>query len=437
MLAAGGCVCAVSASTAFSASDPPSKTPILDAAAKAAASDSAVSFFDLRVTPEYCQRILTKVDALVAKNLYSAEIAKKEWPKAKSDCSKSILESKTIMDLDKALNTAIKRLHSSHCQFVNANDETYYFLNALFSRFDSKLKPTKMDFTGIVYGGGKIASNQIRYILDGSPGAQAGFHVGDKIITVNGEPFVGQANFFKTSGKKISVLVERDGKGVTLSVAPVFKDAYSAYIEAMAKSVRIINTTAGKVGYIHIWTGGQESHDAFENLVATKLAETDGLILDLRDGYGGNSLNDLDYFYRNPAGYPLFTMKDRAGHKSGIKEFYDKPLVALINSGSRSGKELLAYSLKSSGRAQLVGDRTAGYVLAGRLYPIDERSALYLAVADAEIDGKRIEGAGVEPDILITNPDCRSDVAEAQFEKAKEILLPLLKKDPSPTSGSK
>jgi carboxyl-terminal processing protease len=285
-----------------------------------------------------------------------------------------------------------------------------------------------MDFTGVIYGGNGLPFNQVRYIVDGSPGELSKFLVGDKIVTVSGEPFVGQANFFKTSGKKLPVVVERDGKGVNLTISPLFKDPFQAYVEGTTKSARIIDSPEGKIGYVHLWAGGQEPRDAFEDLLGSKLAATDGLILDMRDGYGGNSLPDLDYFYRNPVGYPLFTMQDRGGQKNGAKEYYNKPVVALINGGSRSGKELLAYSLKSSGRAQLVGDRTAGYVLGGRLYPIDERCALYLAVANCEIDGVRLEGIGVEPDVLIPNPDYKVDVAKAQFDKAKELLLPLLKK---------
>ncbi len=413
-----------------------SKTPILDAAAKGASADGVQSPFDLRVTPDYCQKTSSKVDQLISKNLYSEAIAKNEWVKAKAEFSKKILESKTMMDLDSSINEAIKKLHLSHCQFVTTNDETYYFLNALFSRFNTKLK-AKMDFTGVIYGGNGLPFNQVRYIIDGSPGEQSKFFVGDKIITVSGEPFVGQANFFKTSGKKIAVVVERDGKGVNLTITPIFKDPYLAYNEGTIKSARIFDVPEGKVGYVHLWAGGQESRDAFEALLATKLAETDGLIIDMRDGYGGNSLTDLDYFYRNPIGYPLFTMQERGGKKNGAKEYYNKPVVALINGGSRSGKELLAYSLKNSGRAQLVGDRTAGYVLGGRLFPIDDRCALYLAVTNCEVDGVRLEGIGVEPDVLIPNPDYKLDVAKTQFDKARELLLPLLKKPLPALSNSK
>jgi carboxyl-terminal processing protease len=401
------------------------------------ATDNSQTNFDLRTTPEDCQKILSKVDQLISKELYSAEISKNEWPKAKAEFSKKILESKTLMELDTGINAAIKKLHSSHCQFVTINDETYFFLYALFSRFNHKLKALKMDFTGIIYGGAGLPSNQVRYIVSGSPGEQAKFQVGDKIATVSGEPFVGEANFFKTSGKKLAVVVERDGKRVDLTVVPVFKDPYKAYVEGTAKSVRITETPEGKVGYVHLWAGGGEAHDTFEELLGNKLADTDGLILDLRDGYGGNSLDDLDFFYRNPAGYPVFTTKDRSGKKCGGKEYYDKPVVALINGGSRSGKELLAFSLKQSGRAKLVGDRTAGYVLAGRLFPIDDRTALYLAVSDGEVGGVRLEGIGVEPDVSIPNPGYTIEVATEQLEKAKALLSPLLKKPLSAATNTK
>ncbi len=397
--------------------------------------DSAQPSFDLRANPEYCQKVLAKVDQLVSKELYSAEIAKNVWSKAKSEFNKKIIDSKTLMELDTSINDAVKKLHLSHCQFVTINDETFYFLHALFSRPDHKHKPTKMDYTGIIYGGAGLPANQVRYIVDGSPGEQAKVQVGDKIWTVSGEPFVGQANFFKTSGKKIAVVVDRAGKRVDLTVVPVYKDPYRSYVEGTAKSVRIIDSPEGKIGYIHLWAGGAESHDVFEEMLGTKLAKTDGLILDMRDGYGGNSLDDLDYFYRNPVGYPTFSMKDRAGHKVGSEMFYDKPLVALINGGSRSGKELLALSLKRSGRAKLVGERTAGYVLGGRLFTIDDRTALYLAVDDVDLGGVRLEGIGVEPDVLIPNPNRSVEGAELQLENAKQILLPLLKK-PLPASSN-
>lgn len=382
---------------------------------------------ELQTNHEYCAKILSKVDAIVTKHLYNESLAKKDWPRAKSEFADKIAASKNLMELDSSINDAIKRLHSSHCQFVTINDETYYFLNSLFSRFNHKLKATKMDFTGIVCGGVGLPPNQVRYVIDGSPGDKAHIQISDKLIAVAGQPYVGQSNFFKTSGKPVALTIERDNKRTEISVTPVFKDAYGAYVEGITKSAKIIETPDGKIGYVHSWAGGNEAHDALEDLLGEKLSNTDGMVLDLRDGYGGNSLVDLDYFYRNPLGYPNFVTIDRSGKKNQSIYCYDKPLVALINGGSRSGKELLAYSLKKSGRAPLVGERTAGAVLAGRLFPIDDRTALYLAVASADTGGVSLEGSGVQPDITVSNPTYSPQGAINQLEKAKEKLRALIK----------
>ncbi|MBK9206168.1 MAG: hypothetical protein IPL73_27910 [Candidatus Obscuribacter sp.] len=56
------------------------------------------------------------------------------------------------------------------------------------------------------------------------------------------------------------------------------------------------------------------------------------------------------------------------GRTRTVNYCYDKPLVVLINEGSRSGKEIIAYALQKSKRAVLVGTNTAGYVVAGRLF---------------------------------------------------------------------
>ena len=45
---------------------------------------------------------------------------------------------------------------------------------------------------------------------------------------------------------------------------------------------------------------------------------------------------------------------------------FSKPVIVLINKGSRSGKELLAYYFKRTGQAILLGEHTAGHVAAGR-----------------------------------------------------------------------
>jgi len=263
----------------------------------------------------------------------------------------------------------------------------------------------------------------IRYVLDGSPAYSAGLRPGDRIVSIDGSPYRGYTDFLGRHGERLRINFERRGERRELTLIPEKKGLYDAYVEAMRKSVRIIERNGRKLGYIHVWCGGMKSHDALIELLQDRLLSTDGLIFDLRDGYGGNSLDDLDWFYRTRQAYPVFKTTDRNGKTSSEQELYDRPMVALINEGSRSGKELLAFSLKSTGRAKLVGTTTAGAVVAGRLFPINSKCSLYLAILDITVAGERIEGRGVEPDFTLELDDgSRKGSTDNQVEKALEIL---------------
>jgi C-terminal processing protease CtpA/Prc len=104
----------------------------------------------------------------------------------------------------------------------------------------------------------------------------------------------------------------------------------------------------------------------------------------LRDGFGGRPEGFGDSFQ---------TTETRRG--------YEKPLVVLINSGSRSARELLSYQLRKSGRATLIGRNTAGFVLGTAPIRINAWSTLEIPQNDIRVDGIRFEGLGVAPDIVV------------------------------------
>lgn len=384
---------------------------------------------ELRVTSLYAKHVLEKVDAIVAKELYSETLAKECWPAAVQKHRKAILRSKNLCDLTKSINEAVRELKSSHCEFCTVNDEIFYFLHSLFSQYSPELRIPPMDFTGVVTGGPGCRFDQVRYVLDESPGAKGNIQVGDRIVSVNGKPYIGQANFFHTANHSVALEIERASEKIKVHLTPVKKQDFRGYLEATRASARVIQSPAGELGYVHVWCGGTKR--VLEELLAEKLRHTNGLILDLRDGYGGNALTDLDQFYRNAVAFPDLISKGRSGKIQADREYYDKPVVLLINRGSRSGKELLAHSLKTTHRAVLVGETTAGAVLAGRLFPIDKRTALYLAVTDITVGKVRLEGRGVDPDREVKQASCSEAEKERQFQQAKNELLKLLEENGS------
>lgn len=73
----------------------------------------------------------------------------------------------------------------------------------------------------------------------------------------------------------------------------------------------------------------------------------------------------------------------------------------LINAGSRSGKETIAYGVKKLRLAKLIGENTAGALVAGGPFCLPDGALLYLAALKVRIDGEVLEGKGVAPDIAV------------------------------------
>ena len=156
---------------------------------------------EYRTTREYNKLILNKVNEIVKKNLYSADLVSSAWTPAFEHDSATVLESKNLSDLFNSINHMLAALKSSHCEFVTSNEETFYFLHDLFGDWNHKLT-VPIDYVGFVTGPPRFAADEVRYVLDGSPASTTGIHVGDKIISVNGKPWIGQMNLVKTAAKQ-------------------------------------------------------------------------------------------------------------------------------------------------------------------------------------------------------------------------------------------
>ena len=60
-------------------------------------------------------------------------------------------------------------------------------------------------------------------------------------------------------------------------------------------------------------------------------------------------------------------------------------------------------------------------VLAGQCFLLPDKSLLYLPVQDVRVDGERLEGVGVEPDVLVDDALPYADGADPQLDKALEL----------------
>ncbi len=83
-------------------------------------------------------------------------------------------------------------------------------------------------------------------------------------------------------------------------------------------------------------------------------------------------------------------------------QIFDGKVVILTNSGTGSTSEIFAAGMKDTGRAKIIGEKTAGAVLPATIEKLPTGANFMYAVADYRSPkGVLIEGQGVEPDVEV------------------------------------
>jgi carboxyl-terminal processing protease len=327
------------------------------------------------------------------------------------------------------INRMLSELVASHTRHYSASEPAYFQLLDIFSGTLRQSMRRLFPEGQVTYPGIGIFTRQldgktfIAGILDGLPARKAGLLVGDEILAAGGEPFHPINSFAAKVGQEVTVTIRRrvDGPTADVVVVPVQVKPNEAFLKAMEESARIIDADGAKVGYIHVWSyAGSQYQQLLEREVSSgKLKDADALVWDLRDGWGGA---ETEYLHLFTGRTPTTTLINRDGRKSIANVTWRKPVAMLINGGTRSGKEILAYGFKKYAIGEVVGSRTAGAVLAGRAHLLSDGSLLLLAVADVLVDDQRLEGVGVMPTLSVPFPLAYAQGRDPQLDRAVEVL---------------
>ncbi len=281
--------------------------------------------------------------------------------------------------------------------------------------------------------------------IEGTPAKKAGIRPRDRILEIDGEP---------TAGMSLEQAVRRiqgePGTQVTLKVLHAGEEEPVIYVITREKinvdsvyeeilpdtpapsptPAPTVSPVLDNIAHIRITyfsrRTGDEIISALKDVMA---AGAVGVILDLRDNPGGTldaAVSVASQFLKE--GIVLSTV-DGNGEKQSLSVekgglATDMPLAILVNEVSASASEVVAGALQDYGRGVLIGTQTFGKGSLNHFRELSDGSAIYITIGRWYTpNGRRIEGHGLTPDIVINRTE--DDIAQGkdpQLERAVEYI---------------
>jgi carboxyl-terminal processing protease len=259
-------------------------------------------------------------------------------------------------------------------------------------------------------------------VTAGSDAEHKGVRIGDRVLAWNeyaptreNLPRISYVyNFVRPQPRQHLVLRSTDGTIKTLDVETAMEKRGEYDLPDLVGVLFNLYSQAGDrdttVGDIFVWRYSGFGDPKDVDRIMKKARTSGNLVLDLRGNSGGtiDALRTLisSLFDRDVA---VSVERTRKGDKpfvaKGRKDAFRGRLVVLVDSQSGSSAEIAARVVQLEQRGTVIGDRTAGAVMAAQLIPHvygGGRLTFYatmITVADVRLaDGVSLEKTGVTPD---------------------------------------
>ncbi len=216
--------------------------------------------------------------------------------------------------------------------------------------------------------------------------------------------------------KHLAVAVVRESPS-TSSPTPTVDMRQQGVLRTNA-GVQRVEILAGNVGYLNL-TSFWRVEEARETIADAMrlLKRADALIIDLRQNSGGSpdTAALLAGYLFDQGGLPLFQIVPRTGDAVSYATPASAPaerdarraVYVLTSARTFSAGEGFAFLLQERGRAEVVGERTAGAANPGRPYRVNDWFEVTVPNGHVRtaVSGRNWEGAGVKPDFEVPAAD--------------------------------
>jgi len=229
----------------------------------------------------------------------------------------------------------------------------------------------------------------VQQVISNGPSERAGVIAGDKIVTVDDQPFTGKK---LTNEEAMHRLKGPKDTKVKLGIMRYGdKKIHNIVVtrgEIPTKSVTAVYMLDDDTGYIRIKNFGENTYP--ELLIAlAKLSQRrmSNLAIDLRGNTGGYLQSAVqianEFLPKNKLiVYTQGRKSPRQEYRSDGRGSYQQiPLVVFIDEGSASASEILAGAIQDNDRGTIIGRRSFGKGLVQQPIPFNDQSLIRLTIA--------------------------------------------------------
>ena len=289
----------------------------------------------------------------------------------------------------------------------------------------------------------------VKGVLPGTPAAEAGLRIGDRVLSVDGRKYGAERVNFRDL---YFVFEGAPGSSVDVSWKPGAEPPKSRKLVRVPepgvdglvwKSARVIRRDGKAYGYAHLWGLSADVALAIVDMLSDPkgaegsrpnlggLSQIDGFLLDVRGNSGGYDPNILPTFLRGQWNAADYYVISRDAKRLTPPAYKPLPVALLTNSGTASNAEALALKFRAHQIGPIVGERTAGMASGGAAaVRLSDGSMLWFSERAIEgLDGKSYEGRGVEPDVAVAD---RPAAAEGGEDAIIEAAIRTLAAKPRP-----
>jgi len=237
-------------------------------------------------------------------------------------------------------------------------------------------------------------------VFKGSPAEEVGMRTGDKIVYVNDL-------YYSAYEMDAAVDVMRGTPGESVKVT-VLRGLETIDFDITRKIVNITYVESqileDNIGYVMVYDFLGNAVEGFRQaLESFKEANVSGMIIDLRNNGGG--LLDASVMMADmilPEG-TVVSVRDKLGREDRYEidnDYYDVPMVVLINEYSASASEILAGAIRDYKAGTLVGTKTFGKGVVQSVVDFPDGSGLKVTTARYYTpSGECIHEVGIAPDV--------------------------------------